>query len=109
MKRDIQEYIKNCEQCQMRGDKGGEEFLNPIKVTRAWEMIGMDFIGPFNRSRKSNKYILVITEYLTKWVEAKAMREATGEKVAEYLYKEIICRHGCCDKPNLSMISINYI
>ena len=95
MKKDIQEYIKNCEQCQMRGDKGGEEFLNLIKVTRAWEMIGMDFISPFNRSRKSNKYILVVTEYLTKWVEAKAMREATGEKVAEYLYKEIICRHGC--------------
>ena len=95
MKKDIQEYIKNCEQCQMRGDKGGEEFLNPIKVTKAWEMIGMDFIGPIKRSRRGNKYILVITEYLTKWVEAKAMREATGEKVAEYLYKEIICRHGC--------------
>ena len=95
MKKDIQEYIKNCEQCQMRGDKGGEEFLNPIKVTKAWEMIGMDFIGPIKRSRRGNKYILVITKYLTKWVEAKAMREATGEKVAEYLYKEIICRHGC--------------
>lgn len=95
MKKDIQEYIKNCEQCQRRGDKGGNEFLNPIKVTKAWEMIGMDFIGPIKRSRKGNKYILVITEYLTKWVEAKAMREATGEKVADFLYKEIICRHGC--------------
>lgn len=95
MKKDIEEYIKTCKQCQMRGDKGGNEFLNPIKVTKVWEMIGMDFIGPIKRSRKGNKYILVITEYLTKWVEAKAMREATGEKVVDFLYKEIICRHGC--------------
>ena len=78
-----------------KGTKGGEGYLNPIKVGKAFEMIGIDFVGPLNRTRKGNKYILVVTDYLTKWPEAKAMREATGEKVVEYLYKEIICRHGC--------------
>ena len=78
-----------------KGQKGGEGYLNPIKVGKAFEMIGIDFVGPLNRTRKGNKYILVVTDYLTKWPEAKAMREATGEKVVEYLYKEIICRHGC--------------
>ena len=95
MKKDIEEYVKTCDKCQRRGQKGGEGYLNPIKVGKAFEMIGIDFVGPLNRTRKGNKYILVITDYLTKWPEAKAMREATAEKVTEYLYKEIICRHGC--------------
>ena len=95
MKSDIQEYVKTCDKCQRRGQKGGEGYLNPIKVGQAFEMIGIDFVGPLNRTRKGNKYILVVTDYLTKWPEARAMREATGEKVIEYLYKEIICRHGC--------------
>jgi len=95
MKEDIKEYIKTCDKCQRRGQKGGEGYLNPIKVGKAFEMIGIDFVGPLNRTRKGNRYILVVTDYLTKWPEAKAMREATGEKVVEYLYKEIICRHGC--------------
>src|SRR5436190_1451732 len=95
MKEDIKEYIRTCDKCQRRGQKGGEGYLNPIKVGKAFEMIGIDFVGPLNRTRKGNKYILVVTDYLTKWPEAKAMREATGEKVVEYLYKEIICRHGC--------------
>ena len=95
MKTDIEEYVKTCDKCQRRGQKGGEGYLNPIKVRKAFEMIGIDFVGPLNRTRKGNKYILVLTDYLTKWPEAKAMKEATAEKVTEFLYKEIICRYGC--------------
>src|SRR5438034_8291798 len=32
---------------------------------------------------------------LTKWPEARAMKEATAKNVVEFIYKEIICRHGC--------------
>ena len=34
------------------------------------------------------------TDYLTKWPEAKAMKEATAENVVEFIWR-IICRHGC--------------
>ena len=95
MKKEIEEYIKSCEKCQRRGNLGGKGFLNPIKVEGPWKRIGMDFVGPLRKTSKGNKYILVITDYLTKWPEAKALKEATAEKVVEYLYEEIICRHGC--------------
>jgi len=95
MKTDIKNYIKKCDACQRRGQKGGETFLHPIKVTGPFERIGIDFVGPLTRTRKRNKYILVITDYLTKWPEAKAMREATAKNVVQFLYEGIICRHGC--------------
>src|SRR3989440_2638265 len=95
MYKDIEEYIRTCDSCQRRGNKGGSGYLNPIKVGKPFERIGIDFVGPLERTRKGNKYILVATDYLTKWPEAKAMKEATAENVIEFIYKRIICRHGC--------------
>src|SRR6266513_4056181 len=95
MYKDIEDYIKRCDSCQRRGNKGGSGYLNPIKVRRPFERIGIDFVGPLEKTRKGNKYILVATDYLTKWPEAKAMKEATAENVIEFIYKRIICRHGC--------------
>ena len=88
-------YIKFCDACQRRGQQGGKSYLNPIKVGEPFERIGIDFVGPLERTKKGNKYILVVTDYLTKWPEAKAMEKATAENVVEFIYERIICRHGC--------------
>lgn len=95
MYKDIKEYVKTCDVCQRRGKKGGSGYLHPIKIEQAFERIGIDFIGPLEKTKNDNRYILVATDYLTKWPEAKAMKAATAENVAEFIYKEIICRHGC--------------
>ena len=95
MKRDIRKYVKTCIECQKRGNKGCKGKLNPIKINGIFERIGIDFVGPLPRTAKGNKYICVITEYLTKWPEAKEMKEATAENVVKFLYETIICRYGC--------------
>ena len=93
--KDIEEYIKRCDSCQRRGNKGGLGYLNPIKVGKPFERIGIDFVGPLEKTEKGNRYILVVTDYLTKWPEAKAMKDATAENVIQFIYKRIICTHGC--------------
>src|SRR5436190_23640475 len=95
MYKDITEYIRRCDSCQRRGNKGGKGYLNPNKVGKPFERIGIDFVGPLDRTEKGNRYILVVTDYLTKWPEAKAMKEATAENVVQFIDKRIICRHGC--------------
>ena len=95
MKKDVEAYVKSCDQCQKRGNKGGKGLLNPIKINQIFERVGIDFVGPLPKTRKGNKYICVITEYLTKWPEAKAMKKATAQNVVEFLYETIICRFGC--------------
>ena len=44
-------------------------------------------------SRKK-RYILVCTDYVTKWVEAKSLLTATEKSVIEFIYKEIFTRFG---------------
>jgi hypothetical protein len=41
------------------------------------------------------QYILVATEYVTKWAEALATKTDDAKTVAEFLYENIITRFGC--------------
>ena len=95
MKNDIEQYIKYCDSCQRRGKKGGQGYLNPIKVEKPFNRIGIDFVGPLPKTQKGNRYIIVAMDYLMKWPEAKAMKNATAENTVYFIYQEIICRHGC--------------
>ncbi|GJY92559.1 reverse transcriptase domain-containing protein [Tanacetum coccineum] len=45
---------------------------NAIQVCEIFDVWGIDFMGPFPSSR-GNKYILVAVDYLSKWVEVKAL------------------------------------
>ena len=54
----------------------------------------MDFIGPIDPPSNGKSYILVCTDYLTKWVEVRAMKNARDEKVAKFLYEEIFTHYG---------------
>ncbi|CAA7055006.1 unnamed protein product [Microthlaspi erraticum] len=54
---------------------------------------GMDIVGPMPRSRQC-AYLLVVTDYFTKWVEAKAYKNPTAHDVRNFVWQYIICRHG---------------
>nr|GFC14174.1 reverse transcriptase domain-containing protein [Tanacetum cinerariifolium] len=53
---------------------------------------GIDFMGPFSSS-KGNKYILVAVDYLSKWVEAKALPTNDARVVVKFL-KSLFSRFG---------------
>nr|GEZ46023.1 hypothetical protein [Tanacetum cinerariifolium] len=53
---------------------------------------GIDFMGPFPSSR-GNKYILVAVDYLSKWVEAKALPTNDAHVVCKFL-KSLFARFG---------------
>src|SRR6185369_12222247 len=69
MKRDVEEYVKSCWECQMRGKPSGKNELHSIKIGEPFEVIGIDIVGPLNETEKGNKYIVVAIDYFTKWVE----------------------------------------
>ncbi|GKD89511.1 reverse transcriptase domain-containing protein [Tanacetum coccineum] len=57
---------------------------NAIQVCEIFDVWGIDFMGPFPSSR-GNKYILVAVDYLSKWVEAKALPTNDARVVVKFL------------------------
>ncbi|GJW51041.1 reverse transcriptase domain-containing protein [Tanacetum coccineum] len=57
---------------------------NAIQVCKIFDVWGIDFMGPFPSSR-GNKYILVAVDYLSKWVEAKALPTNDARVVVKFL------------------------
>ena len=55
-----------------------------------WEL---DFVDPFNPKSNQKSYILVATDYMTKWVEAVALPNETKEVVIKFLF-ELFVHYG---------------
>ena len=55
---------------------------------------GLDFVGPVNPPSRGYIWILVATEYFTKWVEAVSLCKATRGAVANFIKENIIIRFG---------------
>ena len=54
----------------------------------------MDVVGPLPRTEAGNRFILVVSDYFTKWPEAFDLKDHKAETIAAVLVDEVICRHG---------------
>ena len=57
-------------------------------------VVGIDIMGPLNPSYAGNQYIIVVSCYYTKWVEAFAVPNHTAATVADELVHEVFLRLG---------------
>ena len=56
---------------------------------------GLDIVGPFPEALPGRyKFLYVVVDYFTKWVEAMAVVIITARKTEEFVWKNIICRYG---------------
>jgi hypothetical protein len=96
MYQDTQHWIASCAECAShkspKTTPAGE--LIPIPVGEPFELMGVDVLGPFPVSRQGNRYIVVFTEYLTRWPEAFAVSNQEAVTIAKLLAEQIVCRHG---------------
>ncbi|GJX41389.1 reverse transcriptase domain-containing protein [Tanacetum coccineum] len=92
--KDAHELVKNCNSCQRQGKISQRDEMpqNSIQVCEIFDVWGIDFMGPFPSS-KGNKYILVAVDYLSKWVEAKALPTNDARVVVRFL-KALFARFG---------------
>src|SRR3954449_554438 len=92
---DIKRYVESCNACQQRKRSKKNNLLHPIPVHSPFYQVGIDFVGPLPRTQRGKKYILVAMDYLTKWPEAQAVAEANADTTVNFIYEQILCRHGC--------------
>ena len=97
--KDAHEFTRQCDPCQRVGKPTPTMAmpLIPLLALAPFEKWGLDFVGPIAPPTRygRKRYILVATDYATKWAEAAATKTDDAATVAKFLYENIISRYGC--------------
>ena len=93
---DVNHWCRSCCDCAMRKSPRNRHKAPqlPIPVQDAFDRLACDIIGPFPPSKLGNRYVVVFSEYLTKWVEAFPVPSIEAPVIARLLVDEIFTRHG---------------
>ncbi|XP_069573605.1 uncharacterized protein [Brachyistius frenatus] len=70
-----------------------KDTVNTIEVKEAWQWLGLDVRGPLPQTPTGHKYVLTVTDYFSKWVEAVPMQSCLPAQVAKSV-ADIIAHFG---------------
>ena len=93
---DVNLWIANCDNC---GANKPPPFkprapLGSMPVGAPLDRLSTDLIGALPRTPRGNRYILVVTDQFTKWVEIFAIPDQSAETTARTILNEVIARYG---------------
>ena len=96
LREDVENWCRACTECQRAKNvtRKPRAKLRVSKVGAPMERVGIDILGPMTQTRRGYRYVLVISDYFTRWSEAFAMKNIEAVTVADLLVKEFICRYG---------------
>lgn len=94
--RDVKEWCRKCITCSASNgpQKRRRAPMRQYNVGSPFERIAIDVAGPFPETGHGNKYIVVVMDYFTKWVEAYALPNQEAATIADVMVKEFVSRFG---------------
>jgi hypothetical protein len=99
LQKDDKEYYRAYDVCERVGKPSGRDEmpLAPQLTLQTFEKWAIDFVGPINRPGKciGSRYIITATKYLTRWIEARVVKDCSETTIAWFIFDDIITRFGC--------------
>ena len=90
---DVEEFCRSCPTCQKTSQHSVSRApLIPLPIiSKPFSRIAMDIVGPLPRSKSENRYVLVISDYTTRYPEAIPLSSIDTEHITEELITK--CLH----------------
>lgn len=97
MHTDVVNFINSCDTCLAHklstyGTLG--KMGRPKEVSRPFQVLSIDLVGPLPNTRKQHKYIFVITCCFSKYCLLFPLRRATADLVSKHLENDVFLVHG---------------
>ena len=88
MKKDAAAYVKKCDKCQRHAPipHVPSETLNPISGPWPFAQWDMDIVGPLPAAAAQKKFLLVATDYFSKWMKAEAYASIKDKDVTKFVW-----------------------
>ena len=92
---DVRRWCAACPECQLVNHPATPKApLRPLPLVEVpFERLGMDLIGPLDRSARGYRFVLVLVDYATRYPEAVPLRNISAKSVAQALF-QVISRVG---------------
>lgn len=96
MHKDVENYVKSCDICQRFKNPVGLQpgYLHSIPVSRIFEHVHIDLVGPLKTTYRGNKYIVTATDAFSKWAFARPLQGIRTNEIIDFVEQSIICIHG---------------
>ena len=96
MQKEALEYVRKCDQCQrfapsIHQPRGA---LNPLSSPWPFAQWGLDIVGPFPKAVGNKRYLLVGTDYFTKWVKAEPLANIKDADAKMFVWRNIVTQFG---------------
>lgn len=91
--KDVKFYVGSCDTCakvKVSQNLPLGQMGQHREVTRPWQVISLDLMGPFPKSKSCNSMLLVITCLFSKFVLLFPLRTGKAEKICEILEKQFL-------------------
>ena len=92
----VTELVRKCKACQEHDRIYHLPSESLTSVTSPWpfQQWGLDILGLLPIGWGQCKFVIVVVDYFTKWVEPKPLAIITEQKVRNFVWRSIICRFG---------------
>ena len=96
MQKEALEYVKKCDQCQRFASNIHQpgRALNPLSSPWPFAQWGLDIVGPFPKAAGNKRYLLVGTDYFTKWVKDEPLANIRDVDAKKFIWRYIVTRFG---------------
>ena len=92
---DVRDWCAACPTCAERKPLNKrKQPMGTVQVRDRLDRVAMDILDITTVSTSGNRYVLVISDYFTKWTEAYAIPNHTAATVAQKFVTEFVCRWG---------------
>ena len=101
IEKSIRKFVQNCTSCRKTNMKllSKRGNLQPHEYpTVPFMTVGMDLFGSLTETPRKNKYVILLIDFYSKYIEAEPLKNKRSSTIADWFVNKIVLRHGAIER-----------